>query len=69
MKPMKLIEVVKMLELNGFTLIRSSGHSIYGCGHIRIAIAHQRIVSPGLLRSVHKAIESSKSVFKGEMYG
>ena len=56
MKSMKLLEVVKMLELNGFTLMRSNGHLIYGNGVVRVALAHARIVSPGVLRSVMKAI-------------
>jgi len=58
---MKLNECVKLLEANGFVLVRSNGHSIYACGKVHIALAHQRIVTPGVLRSVHRAIASAKS--------
>lgn len=61
MKPMKLNQVIKLLEQEGFSLIRSNGHTIYGKGGVRIALAHQRTVTPGVLRSVHKAIEQAKS--------
>lgn len=64
MKSMKLTEVVKLLESNGFTFIRSNGHLIYGNGSVRIALAHQRVVTPGVMRSVWKAIEQTKSEFR-----
>ena len=64
MKPLKLNEVVRLLLDNGFVLIRSNGHSIYGCKTVRIALAHQRIVTPGVMRSVYKAIEQAKSDFQ-----
>ena len=57
MKPMRFSEVVKLLEDNGFCLVRSNGHQIYANGGVRIALAHQRIVSVGVIRSVHKAIK------------
>jgi predicted RNA binding protein YcfA (HicA-like mRNA interferase family) len=69
MKPTKLLECVKMLKQNGFTLLRSNGHSIYGNGRIRIALAHQKYVSPGVLRSVMKAIAMAKSEIEGRSYG
>lgn len=62
MKSMKLLEVVKMLELNGFTLMRSNGHLIYGHGTLRVALAHARIVSPGVLRSVMRVINQSQEI-------
>lgn len=64
MKPMKLIEIIKLLESNGFTLLRSNGHLIYGNGIVRIALSHQRIVTPGVMRSVEKAINKAKSDFQ-----
>ena len=60
MKPMKTREVIELLEQNGFVLIRSNGHSIYGKGAVRIALAHQRLVTPGVMRSVLKAINQAK---------
>ena len=66
MKPETLRDIVKLLEENGFVLIRSTSHAIYACGGVRIAIAHQRIVSMGVMRSVHKAIRQSKSEFQKE---
>lgn len=57
MKPMKLNDVIKLLESYGFTELRSNGHIVYGNGQIRIALSHGRIVSPGVLRSVTKAIK------------
>ena len=56
MKPMKMNEVTKLLESKGFKLIRSNGHIVYACGIVRIALAHQRVVSPGVVRSVYRAI-------------
>lgn len=66
MRPMKLAEVVRLLQENGFALVRSSGHDIYSNGRVSIALAHQRIVSPGVLRSVHKAIQRANSGFNAE---
>jgi predicted RNA binding protein YcfA (HicA-like mRNA interferase family) len=60
MKPMKFNEVTKLLETNGFTLIRSNGHIVYANGTIRIALAHSRVVSPGVVRSVYKAIKQAE---------
>ena len=64
MKPMRFQEAVKLLESNGFVLIRSNGHLVYACGTVRIAIAHQRIVSVGVMRSIYKAFAKvSKVIF------
>ena len=63
MKPMRLQEVVKLLESHGFTLVRSNGHDIYSNGRVSIALAHQRVVTPGVMRSVTKAIERANSGF------
>lgn len=60
MKPMKLNELVKLLESNGFVLIRSSGHLVYAKGPIRLALAHQRVVSPGVMREAMKALKTSQ---------
>ena len=62
MKPMKMFEVVRLLESNGFVLIRSNGHIVYACKTIRIAIAHQRIVSVGVMRSIYKAIKQANEL-------
>jgi predicted RNA binding protein YcfA (HicA-like mRNA interferase family) len=59
MKPMKTSEAIRLLEQNGFTLIRSSGHLVYANGIVRIVLAHQRIVSPGVVRSVYKALKQA----------
>ena len=61
MKPMKLLEVIKLLEDNGFKLLRSNGHVIYGNGEARVALSHQRVVSVGVMRNVMKAIRLAKS--------
>jgi predicted RNA binding protein YcfA (HicA-like mRNA interferase family) len=57
MKPMKFSDVIRLLEDNGFQLIRSNGHMVYANGIVRIALAHSRVVSPGVMRSVVKAIK------------
>jgi predicted RNA binding protein YcfA (HicA-like mRNA interferase family) len=57
MKPMKTNEAIRLLESNGFTLIRSSGHLVYANGVIRIVLAHQREVSPGVTRQVYRALK------------
>lgn len=57
MKPLKLKELVSLLEYNGFVLVRSNGHMVYANGIVRLAIAHQRIVSPGVVREAMKAIK------------
>ena len=62
MKPMRFQEAVKLLESNGFILIRSNGHIVYACGTVRIAIAHQRIVSVGVMRLIHKAIKQANEL-------
>ena len=62
MKPMRFNEVIKLLETNGFTLIRSNGHMVYANGLVRIALAHSRVVSPGVMRSVYKAIKSVQTI-------
>lgn len=56
MKPMKTNEAIRLLESNGFTLIRSSGHLVYANGVVRIVLAHQREVSPGVTRQIHKTL-------------
>ena len=68
MKPMRFMEAIKLLEEDGFILIRSNGHIVYGCGTIRIALAHQRIVSVGVMRSIHKAIKQAKSESEVKVY-
>ena len=60
MKPQRYTDVVKLLESHGFTLIRSNSHQVYANGTVRIALAHSRIVSPGVVRSVMKAIKQSE---------
>jgi predicted RNA binding protein YcfA (HicA-like mRNA interferase family) len=57
MKPLKLNELIKLLESNGFTLIRSNGHMVYANGIVRLALAHQRVVSPGIMREAMRAIK------------
>lgn len=57
MKQTKRKEIVKLLESYGFVLIRSNGHLIYGLGTVRIALSHDRMVAPGVVRQVYKAIE------------
>jgi predicted RNA binding protein YcfA (HicA-like mRNA interferase family) len=69
MKPMKLHEAIDLLESNGFTLIRSNGHKVYAKGSVRIAIAHQRVVSVGVVRSVVKAVRQAKSEFLEQQIG
>ena len=56
---MKLVEVIRLLESNGFVLIRSNAHSIYACGLVRVAVPHGRVVSAGIMREVFKAIKAS----------
>jgi len=69
MKPMRLNEAVKLLESNGFVLIRSNGHKVYAKGSVRVAIAHQPIVSVGVVRSVVKAVRQAKSEFSEQQVG
>lgn len=66
MKPMRIQDAVKLLESNGFVLIRSNGHIVYACGTVRIAIAHQRIVSVGVMRSIYKAIDQSNKMSQSQ---
>ena len=61
MKQMRLIEVVRLLSENGFVMLRSNGHMVYGNGTVRVALAHDRNVAPGVVRQVFKAIEQSKN--------
>jgi predicted RNA binding protein YcfA (HicA-like mRNA interferase family) len=68
MTPMKLKDAVRLLESNGFILIRSNGHMIYGNGSVRIALAHQRIVTAGVARSLYKAIKEAKSEIEVKVY-
>lgn len=56
MRPMQLKDAVSLLQSNGFTLLRSNGHLIYGCGIVRVVLSHSRIVAPGVVRQVYKAI-------------
>lgn len=57
MKPLKLKQLVSLLESNGFVLVRSNGHMVYANGIVRLAIAHKRTVSPGVVREAMKAIK------------
>ena len=61
MKQMRLKDIVSLLQNNGFVLLRSNGHMIYGCGIVRIALAHDRNVAPGVVREVYKAIAKSQA--------
>ena len=61
MKPIRTNDAIKLLEENGFIFIRSNSHMIFGNGEIRIALAHQRTVSPGVARSINRAIKQCKS--------
>jgi predicted RNA binding protein YcfA (HicA-like mRNA interferase family) len=61
MKQMRLNDVVAMLKAEGFELVRSNGHVIYSRGAVRVVLAHKRLVSPGVMRGVHKAIAQAKS--------
>lgn len=61
MKPMKTVEAIRLLEQNGFCLIRSNGHYIYGCKTVRIALAHDKMVTAGVMRKVYRAIDMAKS--------
>ena len=56
MKQLRLRDLVSLLESHGFTLLRSNGHMVYGCGVVRIALAHDRMVSPAVVREAYKAI-------------
>jgi predicted RNA binding protein YcfA (HicA-like mRNA interferase family) len=69
MQPMKLNDCIKLLESHGFILLRSNGHMIFGCGVIRVVLAHSRIVSPGLMRDVQKAIAKTKGTPHGQNLG
>jgi len=61
MTPMKFKDAIDLLESNGFVFIRANGHQIYGKGSVRIALAHQRIVSVGVVRSILRAIKQANS--------
>lgn len=69
MTPMKFKEVVSLLESNGFTLIRSNGHQTYAKGVHRVVLAHQRMVSPGVLRGVLKTIKQANTTPSGQVLG
>ena len=54
---MKYRELVQILALHGFTLMRESKHHIYGnSSGITIAIPHCREVAIGTLRDIFKLL-------------
>jgi len=62
MKPMKTNDAIALLVDNGFIQLRSNGHVIYGRGIVRIALSHDRMVSPGVMRKLLQAIKQAKSI-------
>ncbi len=62
MKQMRLKDIVSLLESNGFVLLRSNGHMVYGNGSVTVALAHDRNVSPGVVRQVFRAIAMVQSL-------
>jgi len=58
---MKTRDLIKVLERQGFYLLRQGEHKIYSNGVIEINIPHSRTTSSGM---VHQAFKSLKSLNK-----
>ena len=61
MVPMKINDMIRLLESNGFALIRSGHHRVYAHGAIKVVLSHGRIVSPGVVRGALRSIEQAKN--------
>jgi len=66
MKPQRFTDTIKLLETNGFVCIRKGGHDIYAKGLVRVALPHHKMVSPGVMRSIHKAIARASTLPEGQ---
>ena len=57
MKPMKTKDVEILLKKNNYLLIRSNGHKVFSNGKSSVAIAHDRVQSVGVMRTIYKTLK------------
>lgn len=56
-------DLIRHLERNGFTRIRSEGHKTYGHpSGLTIAVPHSDTFSPGVTRAILKVVERANSM-------
>lgn len=58
-KVMKLKDLIKEVERNGFTLIRNGEHKVYKKGELTIIIPHSKTVSSGIVHQTYKLLKAA----------
>ncbi len=63
MKPMRTKDFIRLLETNGYRLVRSNGHKVYANALGQsIAIPHDKTISVGIVRQFTRLTKSLNSV-------